>query len=335
MIGCRRVPSPCRSGWTRVPGEERVSGSFRDADRPGVAGTAEPQSVGGQDLQVFVIQPVRTAEPLDLAPRAGHHRGKRPAPGRSRRCEVDRAARRRCGARRHLPRCRHRRVPSRLPVRRNGHIAAHPPHGSRARPTTLLPVTAISAVRGDGKAGSPISDWRRRQRAVMEGIITAEAQVAEGNRGHFTRPWRVSSGCPADAPVHIRPRPPSARYTPIANSRQVGTRKPPPASSGTERPYLDRLRQDPISVGIRTERRFALTLRVAVGNCLANRVLGRPLVSAWWRGPLGGVAASGADYKAAPAIYASTNTRGEWHRSVATAGGWPDGIPGPAGPLEG
>ena len=108
---------------------------------------------------------------------------------------------------------------------------------------------------GDGKAGSPISDWRRRQRAVMEGIITAEAQVAEGNGGHFTRPWRVSSGCPADAPVHIRPRPPSARYTPIANSRQAGTRKPPPASSGTERPYLDRLRQDPKSVGIRTERR--------------------------------------------------------------------------------
>ena len=134
MIGCRRVPSPCRSGWTRVPGEERVSGSFRDADRPGVAGTAEPQSVGGQDLQVFVIQPVRTAEPLDLAPRAGHHRGKRPTPGRSRRCEVDRAARRRCGARRHLPRCRHRRVPSRLPVRRNGHLTAHPPRGSRARP---------------------------------------------------------------------------------------------------------------------------------------------------------------------------------------------------------
>jgi len=228
-------------------------GTTSDADLPGVVETAEPQSVGGQYLQVFVIQPVRPVVPLDPAPRADYRRGKRPVPGRSRRREVDRGARRRSGARRHPPGCRHRRVPSRLPVRRNGHLAAHPPRGSRARPYSAARDRDLGSE-GDGEAGSPILDWRRQQRAVMEGIITAEAQVAEGNGGTLPGHGACLPGCPADAPVHIRRRPPSARYTPIANARQAGTRESPPASSGTERPYLDRLRQDPISVGIRTER---------------------------------------------------------------------------------
>jgi hypothetical protein len=54
-----------------------VSGQVRDADLPGVVETAEPQSVGGQYLQVFLIQPVRTVVPPDPAPRADYRRGRR------------------------------------------------------------------------------------------------------------------------------------------------------------------------------------------------------------------------------------------------------------------
>jgi hypothetical protein len=197
-----------------------------------------------------VIQPLRTVVSLDPAPRAGYRRAKRPAPGRSadaRWIEAPDVA------------------PALADIRRDagtdGFRATFRYDGTETLPLIrlaaaglgriLLPVTATPDVRG----------WSQAARS------RTAAPAAGGDGGHHHGRGTGSRGkMGAHYPAMARVFPaalPMLRYISALAVSQThadskcqasGNAGTPPASRGTERPYLDRLRQDPISVGIRTGR---------------------------------------------------------------------------------